>query len=357
MRIMVIHPGHGFSTADVFTGLCAGLEANGVETIPYPLDAALDVNLAMYGIVQAHAPTVAAAFDPYAVAAHAIIGRAIWREVDWVLAVTGQNLHFGAVGTLRKAGIKTALLCTESPYLTMERERFDAVHYDVVFTNDKNATHLFGKPAVYLPAAYNPNVHTRAGRTIDNPPDVFFVGSGFEERKQLFAGADWTGINLKIAGTLWDGNQDTDTILRRLMDNQEAAAYYRSAAISLNHHRTTMDYSSGQHIAQGGAYSAGPRFYEIAACGGFQLIDDSRPEAAAVLGAALATYRAGDSSSLEREIRYWLANPAARQERAAAQHAAIQPHSWTNRAAELLEQLSAGAAAKEHTTAWQPSTA
>jgi hypothetical protein len=61
MRIMVIHPGHGFSTADVFTGLCAGLAANGAEVIPYPLDAALDVNLALYGVAQMHAPALAAA--------------------------------------------------------------------------------------------------------------------------------------------------------------------------------------------------------------------------------------------------------------------------------------------------------
>lgn len=340
MRIMVIHPGHGFSTADVFTGLCDGLEACGADVIRYPLDAALDVNLAMHGLAEVHAPQVAAHFDPYAVAAHAIVGRAIWREVDAVIAVTGQNLHFGAVGTLRKAGILTALLCTESPYLTMERERFDAQYYDVVFTNDRNATHLFGKPAVYLPAAYNPRIHQMEGTQVDSPPDVFFVGSGFAERKALFSGVDWTGINFRCSGTLWDGDEDTDTILSRLMDNETAATYYRSALINLNHHRTTMDYHSGQHVAEGAAYSVGPRAYEIAACGGFQLIDDSRPEAREVFGASLASYRAGDSGDLERQVRWWLAHPQERAQFAAAQHACIKPHSWTARAKEVLTVLS-----------------
>jgi spore maturation protein CgeB len=350
MRIMVVHPGPAFSVADVYTGLCAGLEACGVEVIPYPLDAALDVNLAMHGIAQIHAPEVAASFDPYAVAAHAIIGRAIWREVDAVIAVTGQNLHFGAVGTLRKAGILTALLCTESPYLTLERERFDAVHYDVVFTNDKAATHLFGTPAVYLPAAFNKTIHTKEGKKAEHAPDVFFVGSGFPERKELFGGVDWSGINFLCTGTLWDGDEDTQTILSRLMSNEEAAAYYRSVPIALNHHRTTMDYSSGKHIPQGVAYSVGPRFYEIAACGAFQLIDDSRPEAQAVLGASLATYRAGDPSDLERQIRWWLAHPDERRAYAEAQHLAIQPHSWNERARLVLATL------QEHPK-WQPSMA
>lgn len=350
MRIMVVHPGHGFSTHDVFTGLCAGLTACCADVIPYPLDAALDVNLAIHAIAQEHAPTVASHFDPYAVAAHAIIGRAIWRECDAVLAVTGQNLHFGAVGTLKKAGILTALLCTESPYLTIERERFDAANYDVTFTNDRNAVHLFGIPAVYLPAAYNTNVHYADGPHATDAPHVFFVGSGFPERKNLFAGVDWSGINFRCSGTLWDGDDDTDTILSRLMDNETAASYYRASPINLNHHRTTMDYHSGQHLALGVAHSLGPRAYEIAACGGFQLMDDSRPEAREVFGESLATYRAGDSKDLEKQVRYWLANPSERARVAAAQHAAVQAHSWTARAGVVLDSL-------QERIQWQPSMA
>jgi hypothetical protein len=347
MRVMVVHPGHSHSTADVYTGLCAGLEANGVETIGYPLQAALEVNEGIHKVAKEHAPEWAAAFDPHAVAAHAIIGRAIWREVDWVIAVTGHNLHFGAVGTLRKAGVKTALVCTESPYLTIERERFDAQLYNVVFTNDRGAAHLFGRPTVYLPAAYNPAVHFVDGPRATDAPDVFFVGTGFSERKALIGGVDWSGIDLKIAGTMWD---DGDNILSRLMDNDTAASYYRSARINLNHHRTTRDFQSGQHIGTGAAYSLGPRAYEIAACGGFQLMDDSRPEARDVFGTALATYRAGDSADLENQIRYWLAHPAERAQVAAAQHAAVQAHTWHARAGALIATL------QEHTT-WQPSTA
>jgi hypothetical protein len=343
MRIMVIHPGHSHSTADVFTGLCAGLEACGAEVIPYPLDAALDVNQKARALLDEHDPEIAPAFDPYAVSAHAIIGRAIWREVDCVIAVTGQNLHFGAVGTLRKAGILTALVCTESPYTTLERERYNAAHYDVIFTNDKAAVGLFDKPAVYLPAAYNPTIHTVDGPRAPDAPDVFFVGSGFPERHALINGVDWEGITLHLSGALWGER-------RRLMDNAEAATYYRAASISLNHHRTTRDYAGGLHIPANSAYSLGPRAYEIAACGGFQLMDDSRPEAREVFGGSLATYRAGDSADLERQIRYWLAHPSERTLVAAAQHAAILSRSWTARAGAVLDTL------KEH-PAWQPSMA
>jgi spore maturation protein CgeB len=129
------------------------------------------------------------------------------------------------------------------------------------------------------------------------------------------------------------------------MDNTEAAAHYRSVPICLNHHRTTRDYGSGQHIDR--AYSLGPRAYEIAACGGFQLMDASRPEAEEVFGGSLVTYR--DSEDLERQIHYWLAHPAERAAKAAAQHAHILAHSWTARAGAVLDVL------QEHL--WQPSTA
>jgi spore maturation protein CgeB len=366
VRVLVIHPGHGFSTADVYTGLCAGLEAHGATVIGYPLDGALHINLAVYGLAQQHAPALAASFDPYAVAAHAIVGNAIWKEVDAVLVVTGQNVHFGAIGTLRKAGIKTALLCTESPYLTLQRERHDAALYDVVFTNDRYAVPLFGRPGVhYLPAAYNPATHRADGPRSPVAPDAFFVGTGFAERRALFATADWTGIDLRLMGTLWDGDDDDETILSRLLANADAASYYRSARVNINHHRTTADYRDGEHIATGAAYSLGPRAYEIAACGGFQLMDDSRPEARAVFGDALATYRHGDAADLTRQVRYWLSHPTERERVAFAQHHAALPHSWHARAATVLDILDgtrAGVSSQQHTItkelpAWQPSMA
>jgi len=67
-------------------------------------------------------------------------------------------------------------------------------------------------------------------------------------------------------------------------------------------------------------------------------MDDSRPERYAVFGEC-PTYRAGDSADLERQIRYWLAHPEQRAVIAQAMYEAIQPHSWVNRAKQLVEVL------------------
>jgi spore maturation protein CgeB len=117
---------------------------------------------------------------------------------------------------------------------------------------------------------------------------------------------------------------------------RRAAALYRAAAVNVNHHRTTMMHGSGQHIAPGSAESLGPRAYEIAACGGFQVMDDSRAEAAEVFGDALVTYGAGDPDDLHRVVEHYLQRPAKRQRLAEAQRAAVAPHHWGARARQIL---------------------
>jgi spore maturation protein CgeB len=339
VKVLLIHPAHGFATADVYTGVLAGLRANGVEVVEYRLDIWLDTSHVMVEAVKA-ARQAGASFplpDEYAVGAQAAIGYAIWKECTHILVITGQHLHMSVPLTLRKAGIKTALLCTESPYLTVKRERHDAQLYDVVFTHEKRALPLFGHTNVhYLPHAYNADVHMPGDKEAGFKCDAFFCGTGFDERQRLFGGVDWTGIDFRCLGALWHGHQEARHLLIDLLPNEEAVRWYRSAKINLNHHRTTADWSDQSQIATP-AESLGPRAYEIAACGGFQLCDDSRQEWWDVFPCPAETsYRAGDPESLERSIRYWLAHDGRREEMALAQHQAVLPHSWQERAKELI---------------------
>lgn len=251
----------------------------------------------------------------------------VWPDV--VIAVSGHNYHLKDVDALRKVGIKTAVILTESPYFGELEEKI-AERYDVAFTNERRSTERLG--AHYLAHAYDPQVH-RADGPRGYAADVVFIGSFFDERRALFNAVDWTGIDCVMRG------HDMSETPRDVTPNAEAAAYYRGARISLNHHRTTTSHGSGEHIRPDEAESLGPRAYEISACGGFQLMDDSRAERFAVFGDCVPTYRAGNSEDLERQVRYWLAHPDERARIAAEMHAAVLPHSWTQRATQLLEVL------------------
>jgi spore maturation protein CgeB len=96
---------------------------------------------------------------------------------------------------------------------------------------------------------------------------------------------------------------------------------------------------STRTVARGSAESLGPRAYEIPAVGGFMLCDDERPELREVYGACAATFRAWDSADLAKQARYWLAHPDARERTRRAQHEAVAPHHWGERARGVLETI------------------
>jgi spore maturation protein CgeB len=340
MRVYVVHPGASWATSDVFTGVCAGLRAHGidvyegrVDTILNWYDAALaaGVQTGMFDLTKLKTGM----FNKQRMASAHITQHILDVWPDLVIVVSGHNYHTRDVQALKRVGLRVACVLTEAPYF-IDLELILAQIYDTVFTNERRCVARFraipNVQAHYLPHAYNSAVHQPGPADPGKTCDAFFVGSWFEERRKLLLGADWTGLNF-----VWKGHDMGETP-HDIVPNEEAVAWYRSAAISLNMHRTTTSNGSGSHIKPEEAESLNPRAYEIAACGAFQLMDDSRAEAKDVFGESLVTYRAGDSADLERQVRKWM-RAGEREQYAAAQHAAIQPHSWTARAAQILEVL------------------
>lgn len=351
-RILIVAPGHSFSTHDVFTGLCAGMTACGVEVIPYRWDRHLQTFNAL-----ATAGMAAGLLDPSRaeqfvgftsmLASADVISVAIEHDVDAVLVVTGLIFPAERVKLLRKLGIPVACYGTEAPY-RFDLERQIAPYYDHWFTQERQSVAAFAAltPTSYLPMAYNPETHHPAPADPAKACDVVFVGGGYPERKALLDGVDWTGIDHRRIGTLWDVDIDQVraigakpqgvTYTAGAIPNEETSAWHRSASIALNMHRTMTLLEADAPIAAGAAESLGPRGYEIPAVGGFMLSDDTRPELWDVYGDSAATFRSNDSADLERQIRYWRRHPDEREQRRKAQHAAVKPHSWTTRARDVL---------------------
>jgi spore maturation protein CgeB len=344
-KVLICHPGAVFSTHDTFVGMCAGLEANGVDVIRYPLDKALQL-FSVFVDIGIDQDVITEPVDPSFMATAELIAAAVQYEPDAVIAISGSNLNWKRVIQLReladqrKTPFPVAIYCTESPY---QPEVPMARLYDLVFTNERASVPMFeqaGCTAFYLPHAYNPAVHMPGPSEPDRHCDLYFVGTGFEERKALFDSADWSGITFVRHGFLWNPDEAAELLRPKdVTPNEDVVRWYRSATVNLNHHRTTTVYGSGGHIEPGAAMSLGPRAYEIAACRGFQLCDDSRPELDDVFAGTVPTYKLGDSADLERQARYWLAHDGRREALRDVQHDAVQGHSWPNRAKQLLEIL------------------
>lgn len=343
MRILVVAPGHGFSTLDVFSGVVAGLRACGQEVFEYPLHKTFETMELLVAAAKELGIAPEGGYpDPLQLGTMGIPGYAMAKRVELVLFIHGLNVPPSIPETLRRGGYKTAILCTESPYETAAKEAGAAMFYDVVFTTDRAAPPLFtfNRPdrVHYLAHAWHPERHCADGAKAD-PCDVFFVGTRYPERDELLSGVCWDGIDFRDR-TLDYTKQDLPDLMGQITPNEVTAAHYRSAAISLNHHRTSMllHDDDTSHIPPGFAESLNPRAYEVPACGGF-LVSDARAELSDIFGDTVPTYT--DSASLEQLIRHFLAHPDERQALAARQHACVQSHSWTHRARQLLDHIAA----------------
>ena len=112
-----------------------------------------------------------------------------------------------------------------------------------------------------------------------------------------------------------------DKTPRGTTGNEVLAEAYRHTKIALNHHRSVVGVENGKEVHVREAWSLGPRAFEIAACGAFQLCDDTRPELREVFGESVPTYH--DADSLRAQVEYWL-NPVHEQGREDIAWAAYQ---------------------------------
>lgn len=341
MKIAVVFPAPSFSVRDVARGYHRALAVLGHDVVPVDLPKRLGFfERALAGTVPEEAITAEAA----RLAADAIVAECLRLRPDLVVVVCGIGLHPDLYPLLRRAGLPTATILTECPYQDATQLPIAAVT-DYVFVNDRASLMPFRRvnPRTwYLPPAYDPEIHRPIAVGPETRCDVFLVGTGFGERVRFLEAVDWTGIDLRLFG-LWDLRADSP--LRRFhraefLPNDAAARWYSGARVSLNLHRTDRGWATPGDLVTA-AYSINPRAYEIAACGGFQLCDDSRPELADVFGCAVPAFHTPED--LGGLVRWALADDAARAELAAAARERVAPHTFTARARTLLAAIEASA--------------
>jgi len=357
MRILLIYPGHGYSTKDVAEGYEAGLRELGHEVTTFDYHNSL--------VYHSHALAYWAkknrrfSFteqDLMKISAYDSVIMAVEMVPDVVIIVTGLALHkvfFDILG--KQLGLPLALILTESPYIDHVQAKM-LPHVHVCFTNDRKSVAglqalgepggaeewagPFHPPVHYLPHSFDPARHYPGEVDRRYQYDVFFCGSPFPERAALFRHVRWPwGIRTKIAMPKRKGSFGH---VRGVIPNNELAQYYRGSRICLNLHRTVVGVKpgdsggyTGEHIQRGQAWSLGPRAFEIAACGAFQLTDDSRGELREVFGDSVATFD-GTPRDLGDKVRYYLAHDQEREEMAREACRRVQGCSFAERGRSIL---------------------
>lgn len=344
MRILIVSSPHAFATRDVYAGHLNGLRANLGQENVVSYDILPRMNLlhrwtkwleedSGFG----HVPRELAA---NVLAAEPVFGAAHWHEVDVVYFISPMYFPMSIVDLLRKDGFKVWAYFTECPYEDEMWARCQATHFDACFVNDRNSLtrwRAFNEHTAYIPHAYDPTRHHPGRGPAPGHEHVVFVGSCFPLRRAFLEAANWDGVDLRLYGN-YEGTPDDSPlqpyIRNRLIDNEFTARIYRGASIGLSFHRIERWWGQPDLIDPGEAYSVGPRTYELAACGCFQ-VSDYRPALREIFDETVPIFQTPEE--MEREVRFYLRDPMRRAELATRQHELVKPHTVEARMRQLLE--------------------
>lgn len=338
MRILVCYPGHVISTVDVAIGWERALKKLGHEVFQL----AYEYNVPFYGAVLDAWKEWNPDFDftlndVLWLASQDLVCKAIeCLPLDLLVVVTGLLVHERGYELLRKVKIPTCVIFTESPYNDHMLE-YVVPKIDMLFVNDRNSVKPFRKvnpSTFYMPHSYDPERHHPPTEPVEDEyrHEVFFLGSMYEERKALFDALmkhDDADVTVDIYATSMDGR---GRVTGGMM-NKELVKHYWGSKIVLSPNRTTADYFQKTQISDP-AYSLGPRVYEVAACGTFQLTDDGRPELAEVFDGVIPIYE--DAEHLAELIKRYSEDEDERRRLAEAAREKVAPCTFENRAREIF---------------------
>jgi spore maturation protein CgeB len=268
-------------------------------------------------------------------------------QPDLVLVLHGAFLPWKLVQAARNLGAATALWVVDDPY-ELDNALIYASSYDFVFTVDSSAIPIYERHGLsnvfHLPLAAYPPVHRKKTVQPRYQSDVCFIGSGFYNRLNLLDEiADYlSGLNLKIIGQWWEKLQSFPKLERFIISDTiapgEAACYYAGAKINLNLHRASdaAAYFEGNKLNVKAA-SPNNRTFEIAGCGGFQIVDNVRAELNKYYAPGKEIEVFEDPADLRKKIEHYLKHAEERERMASsAQERTYREHSFRMRLESLL---------------------
>jgi len=341
VRWLAVHPGPAFSVHDTYVGWVEALRALGEHVVDYPLgDALTFYDHILFEAGPGAFRKALTGEQATQLAVDRLCGT-LWKvRPDVLFIVSGFFTDDAVLDRARRDGVKVVVLTTEEPY-EHDRHLKLAPHVDLMLADDPTNLEALQAltSAVYMPKAFRPSVHH------PGPPDPMlacdfsFVGTGYPSRIRFLEQMDLAGVDVLLAGN-WQRLAEDSSLrkhvpgdLEECLDNENAAAIYRSTAVGINHYRREAnrpDLTAG--------WSMGPREVELAACGAF-FLRDPRGEGDEVLH-MLPTFTSPEEASAL--LRWWLNHPDQRAELARAACAAVQDRTFDNNAARLMRLMEKG---------------
>jgi spore maturation protein CgeB len=222
-----------------------------------------------------------------------------------VLVLLGNQISPKAIARIRRQS-KTRIICwCQDQMTTLGRQFLLGGEYDAVFVKDKYMQDLFSRMIrstqfYYLPEACNPRMHRPIELSASDRAtygcDVMIAGSLYYYRQEILRQFD--GMDLKVWGYRpdWLIDRLPARFMGRDVHGDDKVRAARAAKVCVN----TLHYAEVNGL--------NCRAFELAGCGGFQLIT-SVPALAEhfIPGAEIAIFSTVDE--LIDKTRYYLGNP------------------------------------------------
>lgn len=263
--------------------------------------------------------------------------------------------HPGFFAALRAGGKRVVSWQIDDPYY-IDMNRRLAAHLDVVLTVDSSALPVYrelGKKAAFLPLGCDPHLHRRYPPDPQYASDVCFVGTPFAGSRRIRlieeAAECLLRHDTKLVGGAdidsWAKNLERFDVLKPLILDarvplEAAARYFSGARINLNIHKDSYGHPWDRNAGKLLARSPAERTFAVAGCGGFQLMDDTRPDLAQFFEPGKEVVTFSDAADLVEKIDYYLGHEAERAAIAgAAQARAAAEHTYLHRLRFILDLL------------------
>ncbi|MBL0061220.1 MAG: glycosyltransferase [bacterium] len=260
-----------------------------------------------------------------------VVERAIQTKADLVWYTAQSPVSIASLRRLHDAGIKATLWFVE------DVRRFDywkhiVREFDLVFSIQvgpaADAIRQAGaRQVVYLPMAANVAIHRPMMLSHEHQQrygsQVSFVGAGYPNRVALFTELELA--NLKLWGNDWPSAW-TERLQEsgRRVSTEETAVIYNASAINLNIHSAV----SGNVLECGDFVN--PRTFEIAACGGFQIVNRQSPLCDLFGESELCIV--DDEAELKSALTHFTSNQRARNKMAEASRLRVmREHTYVHR--------------------------
>lgn len=266
---------------------------------------------------------------------------AIHERCNLFIAWEGEGLDRGLCQRLSVVCGKSVFWVTEDPY-DNKLNVYNSGLFDFVFTNDASSVRTYYGKTCHLPLAAYPKFHYYEIPEKDEGHylyDLLFVGTAWPNRTLFLKNllSDLKGIKVKIALPFIDDTHKPDlglpdSALLWKTPNSELARMANRSRIVLTLHR---DYSASGNRTT--ASTPGPRLFESALAGGFQLVDLSLPETTLYFSPGNDIAGFGTIEECHSEMRYFLAHPEERMAVARnAQKRCLAEHLYKHRVEKIL---------------------